>query len=77
LRHFSVGYFKPAAQNLHWYRINDRHSGWNDYSWILCSKLGYYSLHSSWLIAFVVNTIFVNHHNLTWLMKQSQGYMLR
>jgi hypothetical protein len=27
LRHFSVGYFKPVAQNLYCYRTNDYHSG--------------------------------------------------
>jgi hypothetical protein len=27
LRHFSVGYFKPVAQNSDWYRTNDRHFG--------------------------------------------------
>jgi hypothetical protein len=69
LRHFSVGYFKPTAQNSHWYRTNDYHSGWNNYSWIRYSKPGYYSLNSSWLIAFIVNTIFANHHNLIWSMR--------
>jgi hypothetical protein len=69
LRHFSVGYFKPVAHNSYWYRTNDYHSGWNDPLWILYSKPGYYSLHSSWLIAFIVNTISVNHHNLLWSMR--------
>jgi hypothetical protein len=27
LRHFSVGYFKPVAQNSYWYRTNACHSG--------------------------------------------------
>jgi hypothetical protein len=27
LRHFSVGYFTPTAQNSYWYRPNDCHSG--------------------------------------------------
>jgi hypothetical protein len=64
LRHFSVGYCRPAAQKSYWYRTNDYHSGWNDHSWILYSKPGYCSFNSSWPIAFIVNTIFVNHHNL-------------
>jgi hypothetical protein len=64
LRHFSVGYFEPATQNSYWYRTNDYHPGWNDHPWILYSKPGYYSLNSSWLIVFIVNTIFVNHHIL-------------
>jgi hypothetical protein len=37
--------------------------------WILYSKPGYDFLNSSWLIAFIVNTIFVNHHNLIWSMR--------
>jgi hypothetical protein len=69
LRHFSVGYFKPVAQNSYSYRTNDYHSGWNGHSWILYSKPGYYSFNSSWLIALIVNTTFVNHHNLIWSMK--------
>jgi hypothetical protein len=68
-RHFSVGYFKPVAQNSYWYRTNHYHSGWNDYSWILYSKPGYYSLNSSWLITFMINTIFVNHHNFIWSVR--------
>jgi hypothetical protein len=64
LRHFSIGYFKPAEQNSYWHRINNYHSGWNDHSWILYSKPGYYSVDSSWLIAFIVN-----HHNLIWSMR--------
>jgi hypothetical protein len=31
---------------------------------ILYSKHGYCSINSSWLIAFIVNAIFVNRHNL-------------
>jgi hypothetical protein len=27
LRHFSVGYFKPAWQHSYWYQTNDYHSG--------------------------------------------------
>jgi hypothetical protein len=69
LRHFCVGYFKPVAQNSYWCRINDYHSGWNDHSWILYSKPGYCSLDLSWLIAFIVNTIFVNHHNFIWSIR--------
>jgi hypothetical protein len=69
LRHFSVGYFKPAAQNSYWHRTNEYHSGWNGHSWIRYSTTGYYSLNSSWLIAFIVNPIFVNHHNLIWSMR--------
>jgi hypothetical protein len=64
LQHFSVGYFKPAAQNSYWYQTNDYHSGLNDHSWILYLKPGHYSFNYSWLIAFIVNTIFVNYHNL-------------
>jgi hypothetical protein len=69
LRHFSVRYFKFVAQNSYWCQTNDAHSGWNDHSWILRSRPGYYSLNSSWLIAFIVNTIFINHHNLIWSMR--------
>jgi hypothetical protein len=69
LRHFSIEYFKPAAQNSYWYRITDYHSGWNDHSWILSSKPEYCSLNSLWLITFIVNTIFVNHQHLTWSMR--------
>jgi hypothetical protein len=64
LRHFSVGYFKPAAQNSYWYWTNNSHSEWNDHWWILYSKPGYCSLNSSWLIAFIISIMFVNHHNL-------------
>jgi hypothetical protein len=69
LRHFSVGCFKPAAQNSYWYWTNDDHSRWNDHSWIFDSKPGYNFLNSSWLITFIVNTIFVNHHDLIWSMR--------
>jgi hypothetical protein len=69
LRHFSVGYFTPAAQNLCWHWANNCHSGWDDHSWILYSKPEYYLLNSSWFIAFIVNAIFVNHHNLMWSMR--------
>jgi hypothetical protein len=69
LRHFCVGYFKPVAQNSYWYRTNDYHSGWNNYSWVLYSKPEYCSLNSWWLSAFIVNTTFVNHHNFIWSMK--------
>jgi hypothetical protein len=70
LRHFSIESFKPIARNSYEYRTNDYHSGWNDHSWILDSKPGYYSLNSSWLIAFIVNTTFVNDCNLIWSMRQ-------
>jgi hypothetical protein len=69
LRHFSVGYFKPIEHNSYWYRTDDYRSGWNDHLWILYSKPGYYSLNSSRLIAFIVNAIFVIHHNLIWSMR--------
>jgi hypothetical protein len=69
LRHFSVGEFKPAAQNSYYYRTNNHHSRWNDHSWILYLKPGYYSFNSSRLIAFIINTILVNHHNLIWSMR--------
>jgi hypothetical protein len=69
LRPFSVEHFIPAAQNSYWYRTNDYHSGWNEHSWILYSKPGYYSLNSWWIIAFIANAIFANHHNLIQSMR--------
>jgi hypothetical protein len=76
LRYFSVGCFKPAAQNSYWYRTNNYHSGWNNHSWILDSKPGYCSFDSLWLITFIVNTLFVNHHNPIWLMRQLDPVLL-
>jgi hypothetical protein len=69
LQRFSIGYFKPAAQNSCQEPMNDYYSAWNNNSWILYSRPGYYSRDSSWFIAFIVNAVFFYHYNLKWSMR--------